>query len=116
MTIGPPGPVLQEQARPGDAAGLHAAADRLLPAAVRHGGHLPAAGGAGEDPVLPRPARAQPGPAGQPGRTPRPAYPAPSVPVRPSSPPVMAGWPDGRPGDVTGGTYGPDGDRSPGVT
>ena len=39
----------------GPPAGLHAAADDLLPAAVRDGGHLPAAGRAGQDPLLPRP-------------------------------------------------------------
>ena len=49
--------------RSGAAAGLHAAADDLLPPALRHGRRLPAARRAGQDPLLPNPARAElPGP------------------------------------------------------
>ena len=77
----PAGPVLQEPAQPAHAsradrggpgrcdpavhgagapAGLHAAADDLLPHPVRDGGRLPGAGRAGEDPVLPGPPRPEP--------------------------------------------------------
>ena len=86
----PAGPVLQEPAQPADAAGadgsgagrrrpalhragpppgLHPAADDLLPAAVRDGRRLPAAGRAGQDPLLPHPPRPDPRPPSTPRRT-----------------------------------------------
>ena len=70
-------------------AGLHAAAGDLLPAAVRDGRRLPAAGRAGQDPLLPRPPRPDPAARIHPRRTAGTAHPAPGIPLHP--PPRPAG-------------------------
>ena len=69
--------------RAGPPAGLHAAADELLPAPVRDGRRLPAARRAGEDPVLPRSPRPDPPTCLHPCRTAGAAHPTPGLPLPP---------------------------------
>ena len=63
--------------------GFTPAADDLLPAAVRDGRRLPAAGRAGEDPVLPRPPCPDAPDRLHPRRTAGAAHPPPGVPLHP---------------------------------
>ncbi len=78
----------------GPPAGLHAAAGDLLPPPVRDGGRLPAAGRAGEDPLLPGPPRPDPPDRFHSRRTAGAAHPPPGIPLHPPPEPRVdeRGW------------------------